>query len=142
MTINHDDKRTQRLFDAELQAQRMGIPAPNIDDFDYLVGIERAAIRNPDELHQLASRFTPGDDGRLTTDLTPAQLAQIDARTLEKAKVLAAINRDLAAIVDPDAVPPAYDPAAERSIERERARVLRNVAAWARARRDEPSSRS
>jgi len=139
MTINHDDPELQRAFDAELQAQRAGIPAPNIDDFEYRLGLERAALREPDELHQLASRFTPGDDGKFTTDLTPAQLAQIDARTLERAKVLAALDRDLAAL-DPDAEPPAYDEYAERSVERERARMLRNLIAVARARRDEPRS--
>jgi hypothetical protein len=155
MKLDHDDPEVQRMFSAELQAQRMGIPPLADAPFEYRVGIERAAIRNPDELHQLAARFTPGDDGKLTTDLTPAQLAEIDATPvphanpnatqpseyslLDCAKVLAALHRDLDASGDADETPPADDPAAE-PIERERARRLRNYLALVRARRDEPRS--
>lgn len=117
MKLDHDDKTVQRVFDIELAAQRAGVPAPEIDEFEYRYGLARAAVRSPQAIDET------------------------DTKVVDQAKTLAAAQRDLAQLVDLDVEPPALDEQAD-AFECEQQRTLRNAIASVRARRDEPSARS
>jgi hypothetical protein len=117
MKLDHDDKTVQRVFDIELAAQRAGVPAPEIDEFEYRYGLARAAVRSPQAIDET------------------------DALAVDQAKTLEAVHRDLAELVNLDVEPSAPDEQAD-PLEREQQRTLSNAIASVRARRDEPSSRS